>query len=111
MALGQCARRAIAEAKQSSQRSAIRWVTKIYYLEFLRASKGTLSRWCRLHLQSLAPALVSRRVDVMQAAIVKIIAKSLSQHDEKLVVTTPHSGIRVGRSMYVFVWCPGWNRK
>jgi hypothetical protein len=28
---------------------------KIYYLELLRASEGTLSRWSRLHLQSLAP--------------------------------------------------------
>jgi hypothetical protein len=28
---------------------------KIYYLEFLRASEGTLSRRSRLHLQSLAP--------------------------------------------------------
>jgi hypothetical protein len=28
---------------------------KIYYLELLRASEGTLSRWFRLHLQSLAP--------------------------------------------------------
>jgi hypothetical protein len=28
---------------------------KIYYLELLRASKDTLSRWSRLHLQSLAP--------------------------------------------------------
>jgi cellulose synthase/poly-beta-1,6-N-acetylglucosamine synthase-like glycosyltransferase len=27
---------------------------KIYYLELLRASEGTLSRWSRLHLQSLA---------------------------------------------------------
>jgi hypothetical protein len=26
------------------------WVTKIYYLEFLRAPEGTLSRWSRLHL-------------------------------------------------------------
>jgi hypothetical protein len=26
-----------------------------YYLELLRASEGTLSRWSRLHLQSLAP--------------------------------------------------------
>jgi hypothetical protein len=25
---------------------------KIYYLELLRASEGTLSRWSRLHLQS-----------------------------------------------------------
>jgi hypothetical protein len=28
---------------------------KNYYLGLLRASKGTLSRWSRLHLQSLAP--------------------------------------------------------
>jgi hypothetical protein len=28
---------------------------KIYYLKLLRASEGTLSRWSRLHLQSLAP--------------------------------------------------------
>jgi hypothetical protein len=33
----------------------IDWVTKIYYLEILRASECTLSRWSRLHLQSLAP--------------------------------------------------------
>jgi hypothetical protein len=30
--------------------------------------EGTLSRWSRLHLQSLAPTPVSRRVDVRQAA-------------------------------------------
>jgi hypothetical protein len=29
---------------------------KIYYLELLRSSEDTLSRWSRLHLQSLAPA-------------------------------------------------------
>jgi hypothetical protein len=28
---------------------------KMYYLELLRASEGTLRRWSRLHLQSLAP--------------------------------------------------------
>jgi hypothetical protein len=28
---------------------------KINYLELLRASEGTLSRWSQLHLQSLAP--------------------------------------------------------
>jgi hypothetical protein len=50
---GQCARRAIAESKHRSQ--WLGWVTKIYYLELLRASEGTLSRWSRLHLQSLAP--------------------------------------------------------
>jgi hypothetical protein len=41
----------------------------------------------------LAPTPVSRRVDVRQ--VVKIIAESLS-HDEKHVVPTPLSGIRVG---------------
>jgi hypothetical protein len=29
------------------------FVFKIYYLDLLRASEGTLSRWSRLHLQSL----------------------------------------------------------
>jgi hypothetical protein len=50
----QCARRSIAEAKQRCQRSVIGWVTKIYYLELLRALQGTLSRWSQ-HLQSLEP--------------------------------------------------------
>jgi hypothetical protein len=67
MAGVQCARRAIAEAKQRSQWSVIRRVTKTYYLELLRASGGTLSRWPRLHLQSLASTPISRRVDVRQA--------------------------------------------
>jgi hypothetical protein len=44
------------------------WVTKMYYLELVRASEGTLSRWSRLHLQSLTPTPVSRRVEVRQAA-------------------------------------------
>jgi hypothetical protein len=65
---GQCARRAIAEAKHRPQWPVLGWVTKIYYLELLRASEGTLSRWSRLHLQSLAPTPVSRKVDVRQAA-------------------------------------------
>jgi hypothetical protein len=90
MPRGQCVRRAIAEAKQHSQ-----W-TKIYYLELLRASKGTLSRWSRLHLQSLSlqfqGVLTSGR-----RPVVKIIAESLSKHDEKHVVLTPLNGIRVGK--------------
>jgi hypothetical protein len=48
----------IGEQNQRSQWSYIGWVT---------ASEGTLSRWSRLHLQSLAPTPVSRRVDVRQA--------------------------------------------
>jgi hypothetical protein len=65
---GQCAQRLNAKAKQRSYRSAMGWVTKIYYLELLRASESTLSCWSRLHLQSLASTPVSRRVDVRQAA-------------------------------------------
>jgi hypothetical protein len=38
------------------------------FIELLRASKATLSSWSQLHLQSLAPTSVSRRVDVRQAA-------------------------------------------
>jgi hypothetical protein len=88
MAPGQCAWYAIAEAKQRSQRSVIGWVIKIYYLEHLHASEGTLSRWSQLHLQSLAPAPVSRRVDVRRP-VVKIYAESLSQHDENILYR-PH---------------------
>jgi hypothetical protein len=76
---------------------------KIYYLELLRTSEGTLSRWSRLHLQSLAPTPVSRRVDVRQAAGSKNNCRIfiLSQHDEKHVVPTPLSRIRVGgRRLY-----------
>jgi hypothetical protein len=60
---------------------------QIYYLELLRALEGTLSRWSPLHWQSLAPTPISRRVYVRQAA----------QHDEKHVVPTLLSGIRVGK--------------
>jgi hypothetical protein len=62
-----CAWHAIAEAKQRSQRSVMGWVTKIYYLGLLRANKFQ-SLSSRLHLQSLAPTPVSRRIDVRQAA-------------------------------------------
>jgi hypothetical protein len=66
---GQCARRAIAEAKRRSRWLFIGWVTKIYLLELFRALEGTLSCWSQLHLQSLASTPVSRRVDdVRQAA-------------------------------------------
>jgi hypothetical protein len=65
----------------------------------LRASEGTLNCWSRLHLQSLVPTPVSRRVDVRRP-VVKIIAESLSQHDEKHV-PTPLSGIRGRRRILV----------
>jgi hypothetical protein len=63
---GQCTKRAIAEAKQ--RWSVIGWVIKIYYLELLRVSEGTLNCCSWMHLQSVAPTLVSRRGEVRQAA-------------------------------------------
>jgi hypothetical protein len=98
------------EAKPSSQRSVIRWVTNIYHFELLRASEGTLSCWSRLRLQSLTTAPVLRRVDVRRDETddenvtgmyvcyvsprrvdagrwlaVKITAKSLLQHDDNML--------------------------
>jgi hypothetical protein len=65
-------------------------MTKIYNLVLLRASESTLSRWSRLHLQSLAPMTSGKR------PVVKISnCRILSQHDEKNVVPTPLSEIRV----------------
>jgi hypothetical protein len=59
----------------------------------------------RLHLQSLAPTTVSRRVDVRQAAGRKNnIAESLSQHDEIHVVPTPLIGIKVGKREEILKW-------
>jgi hypothetical protein len=81
--------RAIAEPNPCAQRPVIGWVIKIYYLEFLRASEGTLSRWSRLHLQSLTPPSGRRTV-------VKIIAESIHNMIKNHVVPTPLSGIRVG---------------
>jgi hypothetical protein len=40
---------------------------KFYHLELLLASECILSRWTRLHLQSLALTLYPRRIDVRQA--------------------------------------------
>jgi hypothetical protein len=88
--------RAIVEAMQRSQWSVIGWLTKIYCLELLRASEDTLSCWSRLHLQSLVfqfqGGLTSGR------PVVKTIAESLSQHDEKHVALTPLGGISIGNS-------------
>jgi hypothetical protein len=73
------------------------WKTKNFYLQLLRASKGTLSCWSRLHLQSLAPTSVQGGLTSGRRLVVKIIAESLSQHDEKHVVPTPLSRIREGK--------------
>jgi hypothetical protein len=72
--------------------------TRIYYLELLRASEGTLSCWPRLHLQSLAPTPVLRRVDVRQAAGRKNNCRIFITTWWKHVV--PLSGIRVGRRRF-----------
>jgi hypothetical protein len=56
----------------------------------LRASEGTLSCWYRLHLQSLTPPPVSRRVDVRQAADRKNNCQFYSQHDLKNMLYRPH---------------------
>jgi hypothetical protein len=95
---GQCARRAIPEAKQRFQWSVIWWVTNIYYLELLRASEGTLSRWSWLHLQLLPPIPVSRGMDVRQAAGCK--------NNCRIFITTwwiptPLSGIRVRKKSHI----------
>jgi hypothetical protein len=64
----------------------------------IRASEGTLSRWSRLHSQSLAhPLQFQGGLASGRRPVVNIIAESLSQHDEKHVVPTPFSGIRIGR--------------
>jgi hypothetical protein len=47
---------------------SVRFGERSLKLSNVRASEGTLSRWSRLHLQSLALTPVSRRVDVRQAA-------------------------------------------
>jgi hypothetical protein len=88
---------AIVEATQYPQWSVIGWVTKIYYLELLRALEGKLSRWSRLHLQSLASLQFQGGLTSGRRSVVKLNAESLSQHDEKHVVPIPLSGIRVGR--------------
>jgi hypothetical protein len=94
---GHSARRAIAEATFTQASIFIGWVTKIYNLERLRALKGTLSRWSRLHLQSFVPTSVSRRVDVRQAAGHKNNCRILITTWWKHVVPTSLSGIRVGK--------------
>jgi hypothetical protein len=48
-------------------------------------------------LRTLAPTLVSKKVDGRHRSVVKTNAESLSQHDEKHVVPTPLSRIRVGK--------------
>jgi hypothetical protein len=77
------------------------------FIFIIRASEGTLSHWSRLHLHPLQfqGGLTSGR-----RPVVKIIAESLSQHDEKHVVPTPLSGIRVGgRKQFIYQWLYDWH--
>jgi hypothetical protein len=62
------------------------WVTKIYNLKFLHASESICT-----HPLQVQGGLTSGR------PVVKTIAESLPQHDEKHVVPTPLSGKRVGK--------------
>jgi hypothetical protein len=71
-----------------SQRSVIGWVTKLFYIQLLRASEGTLSRCSRLHLQSLYPLQFQGGLMSGKRPVVKMIAESLSQHYEKYVEPT-----------------------
>jgi hypothetical protein len=82
-------------AKQRSQWSVKGWVTKIYYLELLRASEVTLSRWFCLQLQSLASTPISRMVDVRQAAGRKNNCRISHSLIKKHVVLTSLTGVRV----------------
>jgi hypothetical protein len=51
---GQCTRRAIAEANHRAQWPVLGWVTKTLSSRAPPCLEGTLSRWSRMHLQSLA---------------------------------------------------------
>jgi hypothetical protein len=58
------------------------------------------------NLLSRAPPCFGRHV---KRPVVKVIAESLSQHDEKHVVPTPLSGIRVGgRRPTVYIHTNQW---
>jgi hypothetical protein len=61
------------------------------------------------HVKPLVPvafAIVSTHSSLTsdRRPVVKIIAESLSQHDEKHVIPTPLSGIRVGRRRRLDYW-------
>jgi hypothetical protein len=77
------------------EKSVIGWVTKIYYLELFRAE----ARYDK-PLGPAASAVVNnhsilKKGHVRQAADRK--NNSLSQLDEKYVILTPLSGIRIGK--------------
>jgi hypothetical protein len=62
-------------------------VIKIYHLELLRASKGTLSRWSRLRSLSLAHLRFQGGTSGKRL-VVKVMAESLS-HGENMLYR-PH---------------------
>jgi hypothetical protein len=61
---------------------------------FLHRTPQSFGRHVKLLVLAAFETPVSRRVDVRQSDV-KIVAESLSQHDEKHVVPTPLSGTRV----------------
>jgi hypothetical protein len=105
---------------------------KIYYLKLLRASKGTLSRWSRLHLQPLAPTnphwarvvsygpfslcvihkegLCPSSGDINRLMMMMIgTAKaSLWTARNSLNCVTPNFNTGLRSSL---VWCPGQNKR
>jgi hypothetical protein len=90
-------------AAMPCQRKAINLI-KIYYLELLLASEGTLSRWSRLRLQSLAFPLHSHGgLTIARRPVVKIIDEFVPQHNEKHVVPTPRNGIRIERRRRTYI--------
>jgi hypothetical protein len=78
----------------------------------ISASEITLSRWSRLHLQSLAPAPVLWRVDVRQATGRKHNCRIFITTWWKTYCTDPTYGIRVGRrrNSYEYVSIPKLNK-
>jgi hypothetical protein len=93
----ECPRRAIAEAKHRSQWPVLGWVTK----NLLSRAPPCFGR----HVEQLVPVAFAIFITHSKfqggltsgrRPVVKIIAESLSQHDEKHVASTPLSGIRVG---------------
>jgi hypothetical protein len=77
--------------KLSNVRPVIGWVTKIYYLEFLRASEGTLSRWSRLHLQSfVSPPSTTCLLTSGRRPVVKTIINILNTYTQEYLVQNKH---------------------
>jgi hypothetical protein len=58
---------------------------QIYYIELTRASEGTLSRWFRLHLQSLVPRSLARVMRYDPFSLCVILSKACAPAAETLI--------------------------